>query len=206
MIGNVPTTKRGPSHLVMFWKPRWAFINAYKSQVTKRQKTNSSSLLDCNWSSDINHWKDDSKCDTRCKSNATQGFSSRPPDYETRRNISVALVIVSLCWKNPQINFNAVTTDIKSSSLFLHFLSSFSLLQNDSWQLEWPSIPRNPFNRCRFSCSVLLAWKSIYRWVEYGNQLLQWPIFIVSLDKSYYCQMGLLMLMESTNRIINESK
>ena len=184
--------------------------------VTKRQKTNSSSLLDCNWGSDINHWKDDSKCDTRWKSNATQGFSSRPPDYETRRNISVAFVVVSLCWENPQlINFDAVTTDIKSAgslnsangwSLFLHLLSSFFLLQNDSWQLEWPSIPRNPFNRSRFSCSVLLAWKSIYRWVEYGNQLLQWPIFIVSLDKSYYCQMGLLMLMESTNRIINESK
>ena len=173
MIGNVPTTKRGPSHLVMFWKPRQAFINAWDEKTKKQNHL----LLDCNWSSDINHWKDYSKCDTRCKSNATQGFSSRPPDYETRRNISVAFVYVSLCWKNPQINFNAVTTDIKSSSLFLHFLSSFSLLQNDSWQLEWPSIPRNPFNRCRFSCSVLLAWKSIYRWVEYGNQLLQWPIF-----------------------------
>ena len=188
--------------------------------VTKRQKTNSSSLLDCNWNCDINHWKDNSKCDTRWKSNATQGFSSRPPDYETRRNISVAFVYVSLCWENPQINLNAVTTDIKSAvslnsaigwSLFLYFLSffflsSFFLLQNDSWQLELPSIPRNPFNRSRFSCSVILAWKSIYRWVEYGNQLIQWPIFIVSLDKSYYCQMGLLMLMESTNRIINESK
>ena len=199
MIGNVPTTKRGPSHLVMFWKPRQAFINAWDEKTKKQNHL----LLDCNWSSDINHWKDDSKCDTRCKSNATQGFSSRPPDYETRRNISVAFVYVSLCWKNPQINFNAVTTDIKSAVspnsaigwyLFLHFHSSFFFLQNDSWQLEWPSIPRNPFNRSRFSCSVLLVWKSIYRWVEYGNQLLQWPIFIVSLDKSYYCQMGLLML------------
>ena len=164
MIGNVPTTKREPSHLVMFWKPRWAFM-----LVTKKQKTNLSSLLDCNWNSDRNHRKDNCKCDTRWKSNATQGFSSRPPDYETRRNISVALVYVSLWRENPQINFNAVTTNIKSAgslnlaigwSLFLHFLSSFFLLQNDSWQLEWP---RQPWFRllCHMMymfCTVKLIW------------------------------------------------
>ena len=142
MIGNVPTTKREPSHLVMFWKPRWAFM-----LVTKKQKTNSSSLLDCNWNSDRNHSKDNSKCDTRWKSNATQGFSSRPPDCETRRNISVALVYVSLWRENPQINFNAVTTDIKSAgslnlaidwswSLFLHFLSSTKWLLATGMTIE----------------------------------------------------------------------
>ena len=74
MIGNVPTTKREPSHLVMFWKPRWAFM-----LVTKKQKTNSSSLLDCNWNSDRNHWKDNRNATPGERATPHRGSHPAPP-------------------------------------------------------------------------------------------------------------------------------